>query len=313
MFLASGATGRAIVPSGASTGQFEAVELRDGGDRYVGKGVEQAVGNVNGPIRDALEGMEALDQRGVDLLMIDLDGSPNKANLGAQRDARHQPRRRPRGGRGERAAPLALRRRRQRPRAAGADDERPQRRGARGQHRGLPGVHDHAGRRGQLLRGAALGRRDLPHAEGAAARPRAVDGRRRRGRLRPGPRHERGRPPPAHRGDRARPGSPPASRSPSPSTPRPPSSTPRTAPTCSRARAARSSSAEMVDEWACAVRRLPDRVDRGRHGRGGLGRLGAAHRAARRPGAARGRRPVRHQRRAPRARHRQRRWRTRSS
>ena len=83
VFLASGATGRAIVPSGASTGQFEAVELRDGGDRYVGKGVLQAVDNVNGPIRDALEGMEALDQRGVDLLMIDLDGSPNKANLGA--------------------------------------------------------------------------------------------------------------------------------------------------------------------------------------------------------------------------------------
>ncbi|HJR26420.1 MAG TPA: phosphopyruvate hydratase [Acidimicrobiales bacterium] len=83
VFLASGATGRAMVPSGASTGQFEAVELRDGGDRYVGKGVLQAVDNVNGPIRDALEGMEALDQRGVDLLMVDLDGSPNKANLGA--------------------------------------------------------------------------------------------------------------------------------------------------------------------------------------------------------------------------------------
>jgi enolase len=83
VFLASGATGRAMVPSGASTGQFEAVELRDGGDRYVGKGVQQAVANVNGPIRDALEGMEALDQRGIDLLLVDLDGSPNKANLGA--------------------------------------------------------------------------------------------------------------------------------------------------------------------------------------------------------------------------------------
>jgi enolase len=83
VFLASGATGRAMVPSGASTGQFEAVELRDGGDRYLGKGVQQAVDNVNGPVRDALDGMEALDQRGVDLLLIDLDGSPNKANLGA--------------------------------------------------------------------------------------------------------------------------------------------------------------------------------------------------------------------------------------
>ena len=83
VFLASGATGRAIVPSGASTGQFEAAELRDGGDRYGGKGVARAVAHVNDEIADALEGMEALDQRGVDLLLIDLDGSPNKANLGA--------------------------------------------------------------------------------------------------------------------------------------------------------------------------------------------------------------------------------------
>jgi enolase len=83
VFLASGATGRAIVPSGASTGQFEAVELRDGGDRYGGKGVVGAVAHVNDEIADALEGMEGLDQRGVDLLLIDLDGSPNKANLGA--------------------------------------------------------------------------------------------------------------------------------------------------------------------------------------------------------------------------------------
>jgi enolase len=83
VFLVSGATGRAIVPSGASTGQFEAAELRDGGDRYGGKGVANAVGHVNDEIAGALEGMEALDQRGVDLLLIDLDGSPNKANLGA--------------------------------------------------------------------------------------------------------------------------------------------------------------------------------------------------------------------------------------
>jgi enolase 1/2/3 len=83
VFLASGATGRAIVPSGASTGQFEAAELRDGGDRYGGKGVANAVAHVNDEIGDALEGMEALDQRGIDLLLVDLDGSPNKANLGA--------------------------------------------------------------------------------------------------------------------------------------------------------------------------------------------------------------------------------------
>ena len=83
VFLASGATGRAIVPSGASTGQFEAAELRDGGDRFMGRGVLGAVGHVNDEIGDALEGFEALDQRAVDLLLIDLDGSPNKGNLGA--------------------------------------------------------------------------------------------------------------------------------------------------------------------------------------------------------------------------------------
>jgi enolase len=75
--------GRAAVPSGASTGAFEAVELRDGGDRFLGKGVEQAVDNVNNVIADALVGMNALDQRAIDEKMIELDGTDNKANLGA--------------------------------------------------------------------------------------------------------------------------------------------------------------------------------------------------------------------------------------
>src|SRR5205809_8125763 len=64
--LESGASGRAIVPSGASTGQFEAVELRDGGDRYMGKGVQRAVDNVNGEIADAIEGLDALEQLAID-------------------------------------------------------------------------------------------------------------------------------------------------------------------------------------------------------------------------------------------------------
>ncbi|HMC43455.1 MAG TPA: phosphopyruvate hydratase [Acidimicrobiales bacterium] len=81
--LESGARGRAIVPSGASTGTFEAVELRDGGERFGGKGVRTAVDNVNGEIRDALADFEALDQRGVDRLLVDLDGTDNKARLGA--------------------------------------------------------------------------------------------------------------------------------------------------------------------------------------------------------------------------------------
>src|SRR3954447_22814441 len=83
VFLASGAKGRAIVPSGASTGAHEAVELRDGGDRFGGKGVERAVSNVEGEIASELDGMEALDQRGIDQAMIDLDGTPNKGRLGA--------------------------------------------------------------------------------------------------------------------------------------------------------------------------------------------------------------------------------------
>ena len=83
VLLDSGARGRAIAPSGASTGIREAVELRDGGDRFSGKGVLRAVANVNGEIADAVRGLDALDQRSVDLTMIDLDGTPDKGRLGA--------------------------------------------------------------------------------------------------------------------------------------------------------------------------------------------------------------------------------------
>jgi enolase len=82
--LADGSTARALVPSGASTGTREAVELRDGDkSRYLGKGVLKAVGNVNGALRDALLGKEFSNQRALDQAMIDLDGSENKGNLGA--------------------------------------------------------------------------------------------------------------------------------------------------------------------------------------------------------------------------------------
>jgi enolase len=83
VFFASGATGRALVPSGASTGAYEAVELRDGGDRYLGKGVQQAVANVDGALRDAIVGLEGLDQRAVDAALLEADGTDNKAGLGA--------------------------------------------------------------------------------------------------------------------------------------------------------------------------------------------------------------------------------------
>ncbi|MEV0230057.1 phosphopyruvate hydratase [Nonomuraea sp. NPDC050786] len=81
--LDDGSTGRAAVPSGASTGQFEAVELRDGGKRYGGKGVEKAVLAVTDEIFEEINGVEAEDQRIIDQIMIDLDRTPNKAKLGA--------------------------------------------------------------------------------------------------------------------------------------------------------------------------------------------------------------------------------------
>ncbi|HHO68475.1 MAG TPA: phosphopyruvate hydratase, partial [Gammaproteobacteria bacterium] len=82
--LASGAVGRAAVPSGASTGSREAVELRDGdASRYGGKGVLKAVANANGEIRDAVTGMDAADQQAIDAKMIELDGTDNKGRLGA--------------------------------------------------------------------------------------------------------------------------------------------------------------------------------------------------------------------------------------
>ena len=83
VLLESGARGRAAVPSGASTGEHEAVELRDGGDRYLGKGVQTAVGYVNGEIADALNGIDALEQRLIDNELNQLDGTANKARLGA--------------------------------------------------------------------------------------------------------------------------------------------------------------------------------------------------------------------------------------
>jgi enolase len=81
--LDSGALGRAAVPSGASTGVHEAVELRDGGDPYGGKGVTKAVANVEGEIGTAVRGFDAADQAGLDRLLVGLDGTPNKGRLGA--------------------------------------------------------------------------------------------------------------------------------------------------------------------------------------------------------------------------------------
>lgn len=83
VYLEDGTMGRAAVPSGASTGSGEALELRDGGDQWTGKGVSKAVANVNGAIAERLQGFDASDQSGLDTALIELDGTENKASLGA--------------------------------------------------------------------------------------------------------------------------------------------------------------------------------------------------------------------------------------
>ena len=85
--LEDGSIGRAAVPSGASTGAHEAIEKRDGGDRYLGKGVLQAVDAVNGEIFDALQGMDAEDQRRIDNTLLMLDGTENKEPSWRERDS----------------------------------------------------------------------------------------------------------------------------------------------------------------------------------------------------------------------------------
>jgi enolase len=83
VLLGSGASGRAAVPSGASTGEFEAVELRDGGEAWGGKGVSRAVAHARGELADAVRGLDPADQAGLDRRMVELDGTPNKSRLGA--------------------------------------------------------------------------------------------------------------------------------------------------------------------------------------------------------------------------------------
>ena len=188
VLLEDGAMGRAAVPSGASTGAHEAVELRDSDPgRYGGKGVRRAVEAVNGPICDALTGLAATDQVRIDRILIELDGTANKGRLGANailgaslataKAAAAEPRH----------AALPLRRRRLGAHPAGADDEHHQRRRARRQPDRHPGIHGDAGRRREPARGGAHRRRDLPRAEEGPRQGRAQHRRRRRGRLRAEP------------------------------------------------------------------------------------------------------------------------------
>ena len=189
--LETGVIGRAAVPSGASTGAHEAIEKRDGGPRFGGRGVRQAVEAANGEIFDALSGFDAEDQLAIDRVLVELDGTPNKCRLGANailgvslacaKAAAAEA--------GDAALPLC--RRRLRPHPAGADDEHHQWRGARRQPDRHPGIHGDAGRRGLGDRGDSRRRRNLPRLAQEARRCRAQHQCRRRGRVCAEPRLDR--------------------------------------------------------------------------------------------------------------------------
>ena len=174
--LADGSMGRAAVPSGASTGEHEAVELRDGDkSRYLGKGTRKAARNITEEIGPSLTGMEAEQQSAIDRHMIALDGTAEQRPSWRQRDPGRFDGGSARGGLGARFPALPLSRRRQRLPAAGADDEHPQRRRARRQFRRPAGVHDRALRRREVFRSAALGRRSVPHPQGRSEEARLLD------------------------------------------------------------------------------------------------------------------------------------------
>ena len=203
--LEDGSRGRAAVPSGASTGAHEAVELRDGDKkRYLGKGVLKA--RCRGRGRD-FRRHRRHGGRGPGRHRRDHGGARRHAQQGTARRQRH-PRRvacgRQGGCAGQRPAALPLCRRHLGAAPAGADDEHRQRRRACRQSDRLPGIHDHAGRRAELRRGAARRRRSVPDAEEGAARRRPQHQRRRRGRLCAEHRLGRGGARLRHEGDRDR-------------------------------------------------------------------------------------------------------------
>ena len=143
--------GMAAVPSGASTGQFEAVELRDGETRYFGLGVQHAVKNVDEKIASVLVGENALEQIRIDRILRETDGTDNKSNLGANAGSVHGGGKSSCGGTGP--SPVPLLRRNLSETSAGTYDEYLKRRKACGEHRGFPGVHDHARAGGELCGG----------------------------------------------------------------------------------------------------------------------------------------------------------------
>ena len=202
VMLLSGTIGRAAVPSGASTGEREALELRDGNkERYLGKGVQKAVQNVILKIGPELVGMDVFEQRRLDYTMIELDGTETKRALGANailavslacaRAAAAE----------ARDAPVPLHRR-----GLGQGHPRPacqyhQRRDARRQQHGHPGIHDHARRRPELPGGDPHVRRGLPQPALGPQGEGLQHRRGRRGRFCAQPEVQRGGPGPHRRGD----------------------------------------------------------------------------------------------------------------
>ena len=283
VILESGALGRAIVPSGASTGEHEAVELRDGDkSHYLGKGVLQAVENVETVIAPELEGMDASNQRLIDQTMIALDGTPNKSKLGANAILAVSHGGGARGGADAGDSAVSLPGRRECERAADADAEHAEWRRACRLERRLSGIHDHAGGRGALQRCAALGGGDFPHAEGRAEEEGLQHGGWRRRRIRSFAEVERrgdGTDPRSDRSGRLQAGrADRASRSirrRASSTTRKRTSTSSRRATSARLRARRWSTSGT--DWA---QQYPDRFDRRRAGRGRLGRLEADDRQA---------------------------------
>ena len=206
--LMDGTFARAAVPSGASTGEHEAVELRDGGARYGGKGVEKAVEAVLDEIAPAVIGLTPTTS-GSSTRRCWTSTAPRTSPGSAPTpsSASRWPCRQGRRG-VRRAAAVPLPRRAQRPHPAGADDEHPQRRRARRHRRRRPGVHGRPDRRAHLQGGAALGRRGVPLAEVGAQEAGPGHRPRRRGRVRPRRGGHQGRAGP----DRWRPSRPRASR-----------------------------------------------------------------------------------------------------
>ena len=191
VILESGAMGRAIVPSGASTGEREALELRDGGKRYLGKGVQKAVNNVIEMIGPAIAGMDATEQAGIDQTMIEMDGTESKKKLGANAMLAVSLAVAKAAAEDAGLAALPVSGRSERQGTAGPDDERAERRRPCRQQRGLPGVHDHPGRRKDLRRGHPDRRRGVPQPEGGPEEERLQYRRGRRGRVRAEPQVQR--------------------------------------------------------------------------------------------------------------------------